>query len=474
MIQDRPRRTILLAVLLIAAVVAQAPLAAGTPLVADDSAQPAPATQGVPVAAINASTIEREILRSLEPADDDRFGYSVAMDGQTAVIGVPYDDGPTNATPDAGAVHVYVLAEDGRWTQQAILRSATPDNTDFFGGSVAIDGDTIVVGADYDDGASNSVTNAGAAYVFVRTGGGWTQQTVLRADDPDPDDLFGGDVDISGDTVVVGAMQDDGLSDSLANAGQAYVFARTNGTWSLIKYLDLFNPAPGDAFGKSVAIDGDRIAVGAFRDDGPGNDKIDSGSVTIFKRTTGWSREQQINSAGGMSMEANDHFGGDVDISGTTLVVGAFGDAGPNNNLTEAGAAYVYQYIPGVDVWSYVTILRAAQPTTDEYFGGVVAIDGDLIVVGAFGDDGASDSSSDSGATYLFTRQNNQWVAETTLRASNASAFDWFGESVAVAGGHILVGASLEDGSRNTFDNSGAVYLFFRTARTIYIPLIQS
>jgi hypothetical protein len=466
MIQGRPRRTIIVASLLIAAVVAQAPFAAR----ADDSAQPAPAQ----AAAINATTSERLILRSLDSDEDDRFGMQVAMDGQTIVIGVPYDDGPTNATPDAGAVHVYVLAEDGRWTRQAVLRSATPDNTDFFGTSVAIDGDTIVVGADYDDGASNSVTNSGAAYVFARNGGGWTQQAVLRADDADSDDLFGGSVDISGDTIVIGAMQDDGLADTLANAGQAYVFTRTNGNWSLSKYLGLLDPAPGDGFGKSLAIDGDRIAVGAFRDDGPGNDKIDSGSVTIFKRTSGWNWEKQINSIGAASMDANDHFGGDVAISGQTLVVGAFGDAGPSNALTEAGAAYVYEYIPALDVWSYGTLLRPAQPTTDEFFGGNVAIDGELIVVGAFGDDGAADTSSDSGAAYLFARTGNQWVAETTLRASNPGAFDWFGESVAVAGGHILVGASLEDGSRNTLDESGAAYLFFRSARTIHLPLIQN
>jgi hypothetical protein len=469
MIQGPFRRTFIIACLLIAAVVAQAPLAAGTHWVADDSAQPAPTH----VAAINATTSEREILRSLEADDDDRFGMTVAMDGQTVVIGVPYDDGPTDATPDAGAVHVYTLAEDGRWTRQAVLRSATPDNADFFGASVAIDGDTIVVGADYDDGASNSITNSGAAYVFARTGGGWTQQQVLRADDPDPDDLFGGSVDISGDTIVVGAMQDEGTLENATDAGQAYVFLRANGSWSMRKHLGLLNPAPGDGFGKSVAIDGDRIAIGAFRDDGPNNDKIDSGSVTLFKRTTSWSWETQINSVGAAPMEPNDHFGGDVDISGQTLLVGAFGDAGPNNNLTEAGAAYVYEYISAIDAWSSATILRPAQPAAGDDFGGDVAIDSDLIVVGAFGDNGATDTSSDSGAAYLFARQGSQWVAETTLRASNPGAFDWFGESVAVAGGHILVGASLEDGARNTFAESGAAYLFFRTARAIYIPLIQ-
>ena len=102
-----------------------------------------------------------------------------------------------------------------------------------------------------------------------------------------------------------------------------------------------------------------------------------------------------------------------------------------------------------------------------------MAIDGDLIVAGAFGDDGATDASSDSGAAYLFSREGNQWVAETTLRASNSGEFDWFGEAVAISGGHILVGASLEDGGRSVVENGGAAYLYFRSTAPLYIPLLR-
>jgi len=406
MIQGRFRRTITVALLLIAAALSPASLAV-----------PAGASQAAALAEAAAISVitQRSIIRANMLDPDDRFGMQIAIDAQTAVIASMYDDGPTNTTPEAGAVYVFVRDANGGWEQQAVLRAANPNSDDFFGSAIAIDGDTIVVGAPYDDGPSNSNTDFGAVYVFVRSGGNWTQQAVLRSLASGSDDLFGENVDISGNTVVVGARGEDGPSNTLTDAGAAYVFERSlNGSWSEKPTLRLPNAAEGDGFGTSVAIDGDMLAVGASRDDGPSNNRPDSGSVAVFRRSsTGWGIERMFNSFGATPMDPNDRFGGSLAVDGNTLVVGALGDAGLNNNLTDAGAAYV------------------------------------------------------------FARTQSDWEAVGTLQPSSLAAFDWFGEAVALSGGQILIGASLDDGSRNNLADGGAVYFYLHSTAPLYIPLIQ-
>jgi hypothetical protein len=206
---------------------------------------------------------------------DDYLGGSVAVSGDTAVVGARGEDGgPGNPLNYAGAAYVFSRNQGGagNWGQVAKLTAADAQDFDFFGGSVAISGDTIVVGANGEDGGpGDPLPDAGAAYVFERDQGGagaWGQAAKLTAADAQADAIFGVSVAVSGSTVVVGASRDDG---PLPDAGAAYVFERNQGgtgAWGQAAKLTADDPRTNDSFGISAAISGETIIVGAWAEDG--------------------------------------------------------------------------------------------------------------------------------------------------------------------------------------------------------------
>ena len=200
----------------------------------------------------------------------DGFGGSVAVDGDTAVIGALQADGNVGGT---GAAFVF-LRNAGVWTEQAKLSAIDGAASDGFGGSVALEGDTVVIGAIFhDDNGSNS----GAAYVFTRSAGVWTEQAKLTASDGAASDLFGRSVAVDGDTAVIGADDDD---DNGTNSGSAYVFIRSGITWTEQQKLAASDGAPFDRFGESVAVSGTTVVIGAILDDDNGTN---SGSAYVFE-----------------------------------------------------------------------------------------------------------------------------------------------------------------------------------------------
>src|SRR3990172_1568973 len=211
-------------------------------------------------------------LTAADAAAGDLFGWSVAVSGVTAVVGVPYDD---DAGTGAGSAYVFVRSGTA-WSQQAKLIAADAAADDLFGWSVGISGETVVVGAPGDDDAG---TGAGSAYVFVRSGAAWSEQAKLTAADAAAFDEFGSSVGISGLTVVVGSPGDD---DAGTGAGSAYVFVRSGASaWSQQAKLTAADAAAGDCFGSSVGISGETVVVGAPRD----NDAAagtDAGSAYVF------------------------------------------------------------------------------------------------------------------------------------------------------------------------------------------------
>jgi len=264
----------------------------------------------------------------------------------------------------------------GTWTQQAYLKASNTDVGDYFGWSVSISGDTVVVGARYEDShargvngvqSNNSAFSAGAAYVFVRRAGTWTQQAYLKASNTDPYDNFGWSVSISGDTVVVGAYGEDsnarGVNGGQSNnsayqAGAAYVFVRRAGTWTQQAYLKASNTDVGDFFGSSVSISGDTVVVGASWESSDargvnGNQSNNSisaaGAAYVFVRSAGtWTQQAYLKAS---NTDWYDYFGGSVSISGDTVVIGAPGEESNargvngnqgNNYALSAGAAYVF------------------------------------------------------------------------------------------------------------------------------------
>ncbi|MBI3597593.1 MAG: FG-GAP repeat protein, partial [Nitrospirae bacterium] len=224
----------------------------------------------------------------------DEFGNSVALSGDTLAVGAPFEDSNAtggqndNSTLNAGAVYVFVRSS-GIWTQQAYIKASNTDAGDRFGYSVALDGDTLVVGAPFESSNStvinkgetdNSAPNAGAVYVFVRSGTMWTQQAYVKGSNNSAGVQFGSSVALDGETLVVGAPY----------SGAVYVFVRTGDTWTQQAYEN----GGGDFFGWSVAVSGDILAVGApFEDssasgingDSTDNSAVDSGAVYVFVRS---------------------------------------------------------------------------------------------------------------------------------------------------------------------------------------------
>jgi len=274
-------------------------------------------------------------LTASDRAAGDHFGYSVALSGETALIGALGHD--TAGKKDAGAAYVVVLS-GGSWTQQAKLTAADGAAGDEFGASVAVSGETALVGAPGHGTAGKE--DAGAAYVFARSGGSWTQQDKPIAADGADGDSFGGSVAISAETALVGAVGHD--SAGKKNAGAAYVFVRAGGSWKQQASLTATDGAPDDLLGWSVAVSGETALVGVRYHDTAG--KKDAGAAYVFVRAGGsWTQQDKPIAADGA---AGDAFGSSVALSGATALIGArFHDTA---GKADSGAAYVFLTAPTV------------------------------------------------------------------------------------------------------------------------------
>jgi len=208
----------------------------------------------------NTWSFEQRIVAGDGQAGDE-FGYAVALSGDTALIGAHKDD--DNGT-SSGSAYVFVRT-GGVWTLQEKLLATDGNNNDAFGGSVSLHGETAVIGADSE---SDNGSNAGAAYVFVRSNNAWSQQTKLLASDGASTDRFGYSVAVHGETAVVGARYDNNV---FQNAGAAYVFTRSGGLWTEQEKLIPNDVAQQDSFGSAVAVSADAVLVGKTGDDDKGS-----------------------------------------------------------------------------------------------------------------------------------------------------------------------------------------------------------
>ena len=393
-------------------------------------------------------------LTADDRAADDIFGYSVSIDGDTMVIGAHQDD---DKGTDSGSAYVFTRDTAGDlasgWTQVAKLTAGDGAASDQFAGSVSNEGDTIVIGAYYDD---DKGFNSGSAYVFTRTiagdlASGWTQVAKLTADDGAADDIFGYSVSIDGDTMVIGALQDD---DKGTSSGSAYVFTRdTAGDlgsgWTQVAKLTADDGTGYDRFGSSVSIDGDTVVVGAKTDDDKGDN---SGSAFVFTRDTagdlasGWTQVAKLTAGDGA---ASDQFAGSVSNEGDTIVIGAYYDDDKGFN---SGSAYVFTRTIAGDLasgWTQVAKLTADDGAASDFFGWSVSIDGDTVVIGAYEDDDPV-KGTNSGSAYVFTRDTagnlaSNWTQFVKLTAGDGAAGDKFGESVSIDGNTMVIAALGDD-----------------------------
>jgi hypothetical protein len=365
---------------------------------AHDAAAPEPTARPERIAAPMPQTA---YLKASNAEADDELGYSVAISGDTMVVGALREDGsmtstvdaPNNDADGAGAVYVYVRS-GADWVPLQYLKSPTAQSNNWFGASVAIQGDTLVIGEQY------GLNNYGAAYVFTRTAGTWNLATILTPTNPGFTDRFGCSVAIDGDTIVVGAYSEDGSAastmaspDNLTNdAGAAYVFTRSGDVWTQQAYLKASNADATDYFGYSVDVSGDAIVVGAMYESGsftstaasPNNAAQFAGGAYVYTRTGGvWTQAAYLKPSDIASFNL---FGSSVAVDGDTVLVGS-----PNGRSSN-GATYVYVQDGGI--W--------APQATLEFAGDAVALDGDLAAIGNTSDSGTTKIFVRNGTTWTY------------------------------------------------------------------------
>src|SRR5262245_13204914 len=309
----------------------------------------------------------------------DSFGSAVALSGERVLVGAELDN--HSGRSDAGSAYVFERDAAGAWVQRAKLIAADRQVGDHFGTAVALERERALIGADGDDDRGSF---SGSAYVFERdASGAWLQTARLLAGDGAAFDIFGDALALSEGRVLVGAP---GNSERGAGAGAAYVFERgARGLWFQTAKLTASDAAPGAFFGNTVALEGSRVLVGAFSDDRAASD---AGAAYVFElRPAPLGSELRGRTPGGLAREA---------------------------------------------AWVQTAKLTAGDADAGDAFGGAVALSGERVLVGAFGDDA---TGADAGAAYVFERaRDGSWLQRVKLVAPLAAAGDAFGASLALSG----------------------------------------
>jgi hypothetical protein len=463
-------------------------------------------------------------------------GHGVALsgDGNTLAVGAPYESSAAkgingnqndNSLYSAGAVYVFVRRNNA-WSQQAYIKASNPGQSDKFGFVVSLsqDGNTLAVsapgeasGAKGVNGNQNddSIPEAGAVYVFTRSGTAWSQQAYIKAsntgepgvgDQFADGDRFGFSIGLSADgsTLAVGAIAEDsgakGINgdqndNSQASSGAVYVFSRSGTDWSQQAYIKASNTDANDLFGYSVGLsaDGNTLAASAYDEDGSARtingpqDKMrrGAGAIYVFTRTgTTWAQQAYLKAS---NAETGDSLGYSLAISqdGNTIAGGAadedcmlpgvFAGAAvvcdkdqPEDN--SSGAVYVF--VRDGTTWTQQAFIKSSHPGKEDWFGSRLTLsgDGNTLAVGAQVEDGGSkgingkqddESAEDAGAIYFFTRSGTTWTQKAYVKASNADAYDEFGSAMALSkdGKLMAVGARSESSAAkgvngNQNDNS--------------------
>jgi hypothetical protein len=436
-------------------------------------------------------------------------GHGVALsgDGTTLAVGAPYE---SSSFYSAGAVYIFVRRNDA-WTQQASIKASNAGQSDKFGFVVSLsqDGNTLAVSAPGEASAAkgvggdekdDSIPEAGAVYVFTRTGNDWAQQAYIKAsntgepgigDQFADGDRFGFSAALSadGNTLAVGAIAEDsgakGINgdqndNSQANSGAVYVFTRNAARWSQQAYIKASNTDANDLFGYSVGLtaDGNTLAASAYDEDGSAREingvqdksRRGTGAIYVFTRAgAAWTQTAYLKAS---NSEAGDSLGYSIAIShdGNTIAGGA-ADEDCRMPGVFAGAAHVcqedqpednsngavYVFFRDGGKWLQQAFIKSSNPGKEDWFGSRLTLsgDGNTLAVGAQVENGGSkgingdqknQSAEDSGALYLFTRAGTTWKQDAYVKASNADAYDEFGSAMALSrdGKLLAVGARSE------------------------------
>jgi len=361
-----------------------------------------------------------------QPTNAGDWVVSGDIDGDLMVIGSLFGDG---AAPDSGSAFVYRRGLDGFWEQEANLVGNDVGSGFWFGKHVAIDGDCVVVGAPQEWLGAPT----GNAYVFRYDGANWQQEAKLSPSDAPTNGRFGAGVSIDGDYIIVGAYVAFGT-------GRAYIYHREDGVWVERARLASPDPCGADSFAShSVGIRGDIAVVGSRYDNELGSS---AGAAFVYRRTgEAWAQEQKLLAADGV---AGACFGWWAEADADRIIVGAPFHGG-------AGSAYVFERTG--NTWTQTAKLVGSDTAGGDNFGYWTSIRGDWVLVGARYSDSAG---SDAGAAYLFHRTDGVWTENSRYTAPDAAAGDQFGH-VCLDEQSVLFGA-LGDDNEGGID-AGAAYV---------------
>ncbi len=380
------------------------------------------------------------ILSAFDGSNEDHFGMSVAISGDTVVVSVPGDDfhfGGSSWT-DAGSAYVFIRSGPDFVFQQKLSANPLTSN-ESFGQNLALNGNTLVVGAPGAD------SYQGAAYVFVRTNTTWNLQQRLTVADGAFGDFFGTAVTVDGNTLVVGAPNINiGLNPA---QGAAYVFVRSGNTWSQQQKLLNSDGAASDRFGGAVVVQGDTAVIAAY---GKNNFQ---GAVYVFTRAgSSWSQEQKLSASGGQS---GDVFGYPLAFDTGTLVVGACALVGTGSQTQ--GAAYVFTKTNGL--WNQQQKLTAYDGADNNHFGLAVGISGNTAAIGSY------INGSQASSAYVFTRSGSTWTTQQKLTYPNQNGPNLL--SLDLAGNTLVVGTP------DLGNGAAFIYEIVNTAPVISPVLVQ-
>jgi len=381
---------------------------------------------------------EEPKLTAPNGAAGDRFGIAVSIHGDLAVSGAYLK---SVAGIASGATFVYRRGATGAWVPEAQLVPSDGGPGDWFGVSVATDGERVLVGAQNHDGAG---ANAGAAYVYREDGGSWVEEAKLVAPAPGANDWMGHSVSLAEDLAVAGAHLTDGPA---ADTGAVHVFRRDGtGTWTFEAALTASDPEAASEFGSSVGTDGTSVVVGARWKDETGPN---SGAAYVYRRVAGvWTEEAELVPADPAS---GDEFGFEVAVDGDRAVCAARleDEAG-----VDAGALYVFVR-DETGAWSQEAKLVGGDLAADDRFGEGLSIDGGIVVGGARQHDAAA---ADGGAAYVFVLQpDGTWTEEAKLVGSDVGPMHFFGISADVQDGRAIIGADLDS---ELGSQAGSAYVY--------------
>lgn len=381
------------------------------------------------------------------------FGRTIALDGDTILIGAPSET--VNLVQGAGVVYVWER-RDGIWDEVDWFAAPTALDSDQFGSVLALDGDVAVIGAPNTDQSTGGQTDYGAAYIFRRNGDNWFQQAVYRGTMLPQDgfgERMGAAVAVSGDLVVVGTPGN--LSASLGVGGMANVYQWNGTSWTNKAKLSYSPVLVGDKFGNGVAVDGGRMIVGAPWHQGVGGAGDNFGSVFFYEDAPSggpWPPVQQWtegNGKGGIQL------GSAVAMNGNTAVVGAPYE----NGMVGSGEGAAYVFVKSNELWQEQARMVQPNPSAALNFGRRVALDGNTVVVGS-GDTNVAPAPI-RGRAEVFVRSGSSWSHQQTL-AGNQSSTEGFANAIGIAGDLILVGAPYADNGGPGLNN-GNVHAFKRT-----------